>query len=525
MGETESRAKRALLAALLWVLLILLGAGGVVAYKWLTRERLRSETGSESRYRHEVALNLDSFSGYSVLRSPEMRALLKAEGVRLNLVDDQADYAGRVKALASGKADMAVFTVDSLLKAGAKAGEFPATIVLVIDETKGADAIVAHKAGVGSVQDLDRADARFVLTPDSPSEFLARVTVASFNLPHLPERWIAPANGAADVYAQFRKAPPSDPKAFVLWEPYVSKALKEPDAHVLLASDKIKGYIVDVLVARRQFLVDHQDVVGTVVKAYLRAAYTYAQAGRMADLVIADAEAAGERLSRQEAERLVAGIWWKNTLENYAHFGLLGRPETGGLDDLEEILEKITTVLAKTGALSRSQVTVTPNELFFDKILADLKAAKFHPGRAIDLIEGAPAPAPAEAIRAEAELPPLSEGQWQTLAPVGEMRIESLSFLRGTAELTLQGRRDLEELARILRSMPQYYLTVTGRARAEGDLDANKRLAEERARVAAQDLVQRLGISPNRIRAVALPPSDKGAEAQSVAFELGQRPY
>jgi outer membrane protein OmpA-like peptidoglycan-associated protein len=168
-------------------------------------------------------------------------------------------------------------------------------------------------------------------------------------------------------------------------------------------------------------------------------------------------------------------------------------------------------------------VTVAPNELFFDKVLADLKAAKFHPGRAIDLLEGAPGPA--ESIRAEVELPPLSEGQWQALAPVGEMRIESLSFLRGTAELTLQGRRDLEEWARILRSMPQYYLTVTGRARAEGDPEANQRLAEERARVVAQDLIQRLGTSPNRIRAVALPPSDKGAAAQSVTFELGQRPY
>jgi hypothetical protein len=40
---------------------------------------------------------------------------------------------------------LAVFTIDSLITAGAKAGDFPGSIVLVIDETKGGDAIVAAR--------------------------------------------------------------------------------------------------------------------------------------------------------------------------------------------------------------------------------------------------------------------------------------------------------------------------------------------------------------------------------------------
>ena len=61
-----------------------------------------------------------------------------------------------------------------------------------------------------------------------------------------------------DVYKQFLAAPPSEPTAFVLWEPFVSKRLLErPEARVLVDSSQFKGYIVDVLVAQQKWLHDH----------------------------------------------------------------------------------------------------------------------------------------------------------------------------------------------------------------------------------------------------------------------------
>ena len=62
-----------------------------------------------------------------------------------------------------------------------------------------------------------------------------------------------------------------------MWEPYVSKALEKPGAQILLDSSKLKGYIVDVLVAERQFLKDHPDLVQAVVEAHCRAAFTLSQ--------------------------------------------------------------------------------------------------------------------------------------------------------------------------------------------------------------------------------------------------------
>ena len=100
---------------------------------------------------------------------------------------------------------MAVFTIDSLLSAGARAGDFPASIVLVLDETKGSDAMVAMQSAVKGLEDLNDPSARIVLTPNSPSEFLARVVMAHFDLPRLPAQWSIEDQEASDVYRKFKE--------------------------------------------------------------------------------------------------------------------------------------------------------------------------------------------------------------------------------------------------------------------------------------------------------------------------------
>ena len=63
-----------------------------------------------------------------------------------------------------------------------------------------------------------------------------------------------------------------------------------------------------------------------------------------------------------------------------------------------------------------------------------------------------------------------------------------------------------------------------GHARAEGDPEANLKLAEERSR-AISDAILAKGISPNRIRTRSAPPLDQGGAAQSVTFDFVQAPY
>ena len=522
---SERRAKGCLLAAVVWCGILAVLA---VGYKFFVHpyvsEKLKTATGSASQYKHEIFVATDSFSGYAVLRSDAVKQELKAKQIKLTFQDDKGDYTGRIKALQDGKVQLAVFTIDSLITAGAKAGAFPGSIVLVIDETKGGDAVVALKGAVSSLQDFNDTNARLVLTPNSPSEFLARVLIAHFNLPNLPEKWWIEADGASEVYKRFLSASPSEKRGYVLWEPYVSKALQKAGAYVVLDSSRLQGYIVDVLVAEREFLRDHPDLVRAVVEAHCRANYAYSQKQNgVTQLVMEDAKQTGQSLDDAQAKQIVAGIQWKNTLENYAQFGL-SDSKGSGVNHLEDMIANIIDVLVKTKGLPSDPLAGKHTTLFYSQILADMKAANFHPGKNLNIIDGLDTAADVEKVRAEKELAPLTAEQWNGLRPVGQLRIEPITFRRASANINEQSQRDLDELARRLQSYPRFYLRVIGHARPEGDPEANRQLAQARAETAAQFLVTQ-GVNQNRIKTEAALGKVEGGEAQAVSFVVGQVPY
>jgi len=280
-----------------------------------------------------------------------------------------------------------------------------------------------------------------------------------------------------------------------------------------------------VLVAERQFLRDHPDVVKAVVEAYCRAAYAYnQQPNGMVNLVMEDARKTGaENLDEAQAKQVVQGIQWKNTLENYGHFGLVSGKEQGGVQHLEDIIGNIMDVLIKTQALPQDPLGGKHHTLFYSQILSEMRTANFHPGKGLNLIAEIGS-GDTEKVRTEKELAALTAEQWNGLRPVGELKLEPIVFVRGSANISVQSERDLQELAKRLQSFPQFYLRVVGHARAEGDPEANRQLAQSRAEAAAQFLVAQ-GINGNRIRTEAAPSTLKSGEAQAVSFVVGQVPY
>ncbi len=523
MSSEERNKTHLLIGAMVWLMVI---AAGVAAWHFLVsplwERKVVTDTSSESQYKGELKIRADAFSGYAFLRSQAFSNLLRQEGYRVEIEDDGADYIDRIKALRDRDVQLAVFPLSSYIEAGVRIDAFPGTILLVIDETTDADAIVAYQDAVASFDDLNDESARFVLTPDSPSEFLARVVKAQFALPRLGESWYESADGAEEVYRRFTSADRAEKRAYVLWEPYVTLALQEPGAHMLLGSSKLRGFIIDCLVVERELLKDEPELVRMVVESYLRAAYSYSQSDSdLAELVRNDASAAGEQLSDSQAANIVKGIEWKTTTENYAYFGIA---QGGGIRNLEDSIINITDVLVKTGAIPSNPLDGRENTILFDGVLKQLRANDFHPGKLLSTIDVGLGTGDLAEARGDAALGAISDDEWQRLVPVGTMRVPPLSFSRGTARIGVQSRRDLDELAQTLSSFPHYYLQIVGHARAEGDVDANLRLAEQRA-AAAHDYLLSLGVAEDRVRAVAAKPTDRGGSAQSVTFVLAERPY
>ena len=138
------------------LLLLLVGAAGILgAYFMLPRLRdARMRTTSDAGgIKGKITIALDNWIGYFVLRSPEMKKELRRNGWSLVVEDDNADYARRMQRLKEGSIDFAVATVDSYILNAAGLG-FPGTIIMVIDESKGGDAIVARSEKVDGLDAL-----------------------------------------------------------------------------------------------------------------------------------------------------------------------------------------------------------------------------------------------------------------------------------------------------------------------------------------------------------------------------------
>jgi outer membrane protein OmpA-like peptidoglycan-associated protein len=503
---------RILIAAAIW--LVLLGFG-VIIWKWVLQPERQAEQAREqqlreqrqveatqgtSRYSVDVALGLDSFSGYAVLRSQAFQEDLAAEGIRLTTSDDGADYARRMDALESGQIDMAAFPIDALVKLCSQRGRLPVTILAIIDETRGADAMVAYRQRFPDIDALNQPNTRFLLVGDSPSETLLRVVTQDFDLSALSPNSVVQVDSPESIMEAYRRATPTSDDVFVTWEPFVSQLLENDQLHVLVDSSKFTGFIVDSLVVTRDFLLKHPKVVEKVLQSYFRALHQFREPDTLKRLVIEDAKSSGAILSDAQADRLISGIRWKNTQENYAHFGL----RSDRVIHVEDMLARISALLVASGAIDADPTEGQFSRLFFDKALRNLQTNRF---------------LPEELVRTDEELRVLSDQQWDSLVPVGTLRVPELVFARGTAALTATSKLILDELADKLNSWPAYYLRIEGNAASEGNQQANLALALQRAE-AAKEYLRSQGIPDGRMK------SATGKVGQSrVVFVLSELPY
>lgn len=514
MSESYNKA-RLLMVAGTWIVIAIVAA---VSWKYFfaprqeqaqkeavekEKQKVIESTSSHTRYKHEINFAIDSFSGYAIARTDEFKNELSSYSIRLNLVSDEAAYVDRLKALRDGKVQMGVFTMDALIKASHEINEMPATTVAIIDETKGADAILTNTKRFPNIDSLNDPETKFVVVADSPSETISRVVMANFNLDRLSSDPFIRVNGAKGVYEAYRNSKPGDKLAFALWEPYLSKILQNQEYNVVIDSSKFNGYAADIIVCNRDFLSKNEELVTNIVASYFKANFIHRN--NMANVIVADAKLTGDSFDNNTAKLIASKIHWKNTQENYAHFGLTSGH---GYQHIEDMFANLTRVLIKTGSINSDPTGGKYNLLYYDKIVRKLFDTNFHPGVG------------SEEVRLQKALVQLSDEDWSKLNPVGTLQVPRLVFGRGTANLTNQSEETLAMLAQELKTWPQYYLIVRGNCSKEGDIEANKKLASERAQ-AAVDWLIKSGVDKNRLKADTAEPNG----STTVAFIVGQTSY
>ncbi len=477
----------------LFIAFLTLGAVGLVAAYFLLPRfaaKRQVETSDAKDMKGTIRVGVDNWVGYFPLCSPEMKRRMRGAKYLLQCVEDTADYPARMKKLRRGELDFAVATVDSFLLNGALE-QFPGAIVAVIDESKGGDAIVADRRRVKSIDGLkNRPGLKIAFTPASPSDHLLKSVAVHFDIPALRERkgaWRVETDGSPAALKMLERG---EVDAAVLWEPDVSRATSRADIIKLLGTESTRRLIVDILLVSRDFLAKDPQVVKILLANYFRALKAYQQAPETLtkDLVGAT------KLSTKQVEAMLHGVEWVTLSENALRWFGLGLGGESGDEGLVDTIESAAQILVASGDFGTSPVPSGDpyrllNSSFIEQLLKSGGSEDF----------GTPAP---HGKSAQRDFPALDERGWSLLKEVGTMKVLPITFQSGTAELSLEGKVELDKAAANLEHYPAFRVVLKGHTGLNGDPAQNRLLSQERAEAVRRYLNVAHGIDEDRLRAL-----------------------
>jgi outer membrane protein OmpA-like peptidoglycan-associated protein/DNA-binding transcriptional LysR family regulator len=467
-------------------LILVLGLVGILGARYLlpivqdTRQR---ETSDASATRGTLAVGADNWIGYFPLCSAPMAKRVRRAGWVLRCENDNADYRARFERLKSGEIQFAVATVDSYLLSGAPLG-FPGTIIAVIDESKGGDAILAREDVASNLEHLRQAsDIQVAFTPASPSEHLLRAIRTHFDIPFLQDGhgpWRVETDGSS---AALEKLLDGEVDAAVLWEPDVSRALAKPGIVKLIGTEDTERLIVDILLVGRRFSRDHPEAVAALLDSYFQTLKLYRDRPKELEDDVMEAT----DLSREQVSSLLRGVSWTTLGENAAiWFGVSGGGPFAD-EGLVEAVRGAVRILTDSGDLSRDPLPDgDPYRITNRQFVADLS-------------ERSGATVGDGGDRAH-RFPPLDEAGWARLKEIGSLKMDPIGFRRGTADLAYEGKLELDRLAERLVHYPNFRILVKGHTGIVGDPEANLQLSQDRAEAVARYLMVTYGIDPSRMR-------------------------
>ena len=472
-------------AVLVVGLVVLFGAD--YGLKWF-KQKTQIGASDASGVKKTLRIGVDNWVGYLPLCSKELRTRMHNDGYRLQCDDDKADYAARMKRLRAGELEFAVTTVDSLLLNGGKEN-FPGTIIMVIDESSGGDAIVARKDKLASLEDLKtKSGYKIAFTAGSPSEHLLKSIAVHFDVPPLRNRqggWRVSVNSSADALKQL-----GDGKvdAAVLWEPDVSRALAMPGMHRILGTENTRRVIVDVLTVSREFSRAQPEAVKLLMSHYFRVLRHFRDNPDTLTAEVKDAT----RMNEQQVTAMLKGVRWASLNENARDwFGVGGSTGKSGLG-LIETLEATAQILVDSGDFRENPLPERdPYRMQHRVFIEDIYSTGLGAEASVKDKTGG-----ARAFDA------LDDKQWERLAEVGTLKIRPISFQSGAADLSPEGKQELDSAAQNLAHYPNFRVVVRGHTGTRGDPESNRELSLERADAVRRYLTITHAIDETRLRAV-----------------------
>jgi NitT/TauT family transport system substrate-binding protein len=249
--------RAAAFAALLALLAALVVAGCRDTDEGSSGSSSSSSSGGGSGGAQPIRIAFSTWNGYIGIVIGVKEGLFEKAGVKVDytVVEDPVQ---RFNALKSGSLDAIATTPDTFSRTTAQGIE--TTQVLGLDASVGGDGIVAENSITG-ISDL-KGQKVGVSAGSTSQWFLAYVLDQNGMSLDDVEQVDMTSGDAGSAFAAGRIP------AAVTWEPWLSKAQKNPDGHVLVSTEKYPKIITDQVAFTPEFIKQNPDSVRAFVKGY-----------------------------------------------------------------------------------------------------------------------------------------------------------------------------------------------------------------------------------------------------------------
>lgn len=469
-------------------------------------DKLVASSSDVGRYDHHIKVATDSWKGYKILCGDTNKNMLRQKRIRLECIDDSADYQVRMENLKDKKVQFAVLEVGAYVLEGANY-DYPASIITAIDTSYQGDALVANKTKIPDLESLrQNPNTKVGLTMKSPSETFGKTISSHYDLSLFKnQNNFVESNGSKDAMMKLLKG---EVPTAILWEPYRSIALKDPNMVEIISTKDAQNTIVDVLSVERSFGEKNPDLVKTVLATYFKALKYYKEnPTELISEIKTDKDTKG--MSDSDINKMVEGIRWVNLSENCSKWFACDVSDWSAKMEIIETIDSTLKIWQEFDDLDSNPFPKKDSyNLVNGEYLADLFANGIIDDSTGDVIVNS----------LEKKFSAWTDKDWDSAKNFGKLKNNPVKFTKN-AELRISSKEAIDEIAQKLKHYPNFRIKIEGHTGTLGDKANKMKISQERAEWVKRYLQLTYNIDENRIYAVGI-----GA-TKPLPLKLGQDEY
>lgn len=364
-----------------------------------------------------------------------------------------------------------------------------ARAVMIVDNTRGADAIIAKDPAIRSVEDL--AGKKLALLQFTPSHGMSIDAIDNSALSARKKQsveyvYIAAEDGLAGVRAALESG---SVDAAALWDPDLSLALRATKGHVVYSTKTASNLIFDVMVCDQRVLNDPQgrDAVQKFVNGWMKGVDVAKANPDQAVDALVKTEEFFTLLAKDEGKPFVKSLFdnllWTGVADNARILGM-----SGGTNHYERVYQRFDQIYRAAGALANPKSPVIAPQDSFDT-------------RFIRTLYDASTAAQTEAKQVETYTTAAREVAVQAPATVTKPVI--VNFNTGQAALTKRAEKIIDtDMVPFIENNGSAYFEISGNTDSTGNAAINNRLSQARADAVVEYLVRQWEFPRERFKIV-----------------------